>query len=227
VAEYDDDPEAFADKYYPRQGVHSYPVQTRISRERENLDYYSGRFEDKIEDVVQAESSLALLEQDVLVRVLAMRPTPGRVPWPRKLRQLHLDQFEAQVRRELDEYQVRRVQHLKWVQGEYEQELAQAPCGEDAQDEQMLIERQARWATMTPEEIEREQEAKSPYPSGFEEGRFTIQDIIAALKGITRRRGTGLGGCPLAVVGLVSELPSAPVNHGRHPQRPACCLSSC
>ncbi len=82
LAEYDADPQKFADKYYPRQGVDSYPVQTTISRERERYAQLADRQEARRQRLTDAEANLVVVEAEVCEQILAMRETAGRMPWP-------------------------------------------------------------------------------------------------------------------------------------------------
>ncbi|RSV14630.1 MULTISPECIES: hypothetical protein [Sphingomonas] len=86
VSLYDASPSAYANEYYRGMDVDSYPVQTRIGRDREELAYYERRAPERIVELAEAEAHLSQVEDEVLLKVLAMRPTTGRVPWPRRLR---------------------------------------------------------------------------------------------------------------------------------------------
>ena len=87
-AELDDfhrDPEAYAADRYGNHGVDSYPVQTRTSRLADDVAYRSSRISEIERDLPDAEAALVAVEADVLAEVLAMRPSTGRVPWPKPL----------------------------------------------------------------------------------------------------------------------------------------------
>lgn len=89
IDEYEDDPIRFADLNYPGHGVHSYPVQTKMERTRENLSYRLGRMAVYIADVASAELHKVEVEREIIKLLEGMRPgTPGRVDWPQEPRSL-------------------------------------------------------------------------------------------------------------------------------------------
>ncbi len=80
---YERDPRGWADKLYgSRCTLDSYPVITRSTRIRDALERGMVRRPLRALDLRNAERRLCLLEEDIMVRVSAMRPTGGRVPWP-------------------------------------------------------------------------------------------------------------------------------------------------
>lgn len=85
LADFYSDPSGFARRYYGSHGVDSYPVQTTISREHERLDYNQRRKEARLAELAEAEVNLAEVEAAVLGEVAVMRPSKGRVQWPRSL----------------------------------------------------------------------------------------------------------------------------------------------
>ncbi|MCA8484832.1 hypothetical protein LGM85_12905 [Burkholderia multivorans] len=95
---YDINPYAYADEYYSGRGVDSYPVQTGINRDREELDYYQRRAPERIVELAEAETNLARVEDEVLISVLKMRPSTGRVPWPRPLKSLESERYQVELR---------------------------------------------------------------------------------------------------------------------------------
>lgn len=83
IADYESDPLGFADRFYRGHGWDSYPVQTTISRERERLAYNERRVPERITELAEAEANLEAVEEAVLLRVINMRDSKGRIPWPK------------------------------------------------------------------------------------------------------------------------------------------------
>ena len=80
---YERDPRGWADKRYgPQFTLDSYPVITRSTRIRDDLEFRIERRPLRALDLRNAELELFRIEGEVLVRVRGMRPTSGRVPWP-------------------------------------------------------------------------------------------------------------------------------------------------
>ncbi|MGI4794438.1 MAG: hypothetical protein ACRYG8_10260 [Janthinobacterium lividum] len=102
IAEYELDPEAFARKHYGAQGVDSYPVQTNIGRRRESLLYRSGRRELRLDALQVADAALERVQRSVLEQVGAMRPSPGRIPWPKPLMSFEAYKLSVSAQRERD-----------------------------------------------------------------------------------------------------------------------------
>lgn len=85
IAEFEADPERFAELYYRHLAVDSYPVQTTMERTRENLEYRQARMPVYLEAVAAAELLKVKTETEVLDELQALRPrTTGRVAWPRE-----------------------------------------------------------------------------------------------------------------------------------------------
>jgi hypothetical protein len=85
ISEFEKDPVLFAKKYYRNHAVDSYPVQTNISRARENLEYRERRFPEKQKCQGDAERELIDVTEIVIAEVNALRPSSGRVPWPKRV----------------------------------------------------------------------------------------------------------------------------------------------
>ncbi|RVG70917.1 hypothetical protein [Sinorhizobium meliloti] len=83
--EFEADPEGYARRRYGNHGVDSYPVQTRIGRIREKVAYHSTRGEVRQQRIKDAVAELDRVEQEVLAEVAGMRPSAGRVPWPKPI----------------------------------------------------------------------------------------------------------------------------------------------
>lgn len=133
VEEYDADPEAFALRYYQGKPIDSYPVQTRISKDREKLDYYSRRYADKVEDLAAAEDDLIRVEREVLAKVTAMRMTPGREDWPAPLKRFSLEKFGREVAMDLDRQRVLYDERRREIQESYEREIAEIDAAYEAE----------------------------------------------------------------------------------------------
>lgn len=118
---FDRDPDAFASRHYGRHGVDSYPVQTNISRNRERMCYIDSKRTQRVVDLAQAEANLEAVETAVLAEVSLMRPTAGRVPWPRKLPTFA--NYQEEVTRELEQLRVEHGSYLKRIEANYQAEL--------------------------------------------------------------------------------------------------------
>ena len=82
IAEYDADPQGFADRYYRGKSWDSYPPQTNITRTREGLEYRQRRLIECQEAERDAIENMHRVEAEVLEEVRNMRLSSGRVPWP-------------------------------------------------------------------------------------------------------------------------------------------------
>lgn len=119
---YDLSPEAYANDFYPGKHVDSYPVQTRIQRDREELAYYERRAPERIVELAEAEAHLAKVEDDVLIRVLEMRPSGGRVLWPRKLKPFETERHavELQMAREDERAKAQHTREMERLDAAFE-----------------------------------------------------------------------------------------------------------
>lgn len=177
---FDRDPEAFASRHYGRHGVDSYPVQTNISRNREHLNYIDGKREQRISILAEAEANLELVEATVLAEVSRMRPTAGRVPWPRKLP--NFDDYKEEVTRELQQLRVVHERYLEQIEKDYQAELRALDADRERADAMQLADLRAQRATMTPQQIEKERAATQFVVDGLRSGAFTALDIINYLR---------------------------------------------
>jgi hypothetical protein len=83
IEEFENGPDAYALCRYGRtHGVDSYPVVTRLSRLRADLDRSIDRRAVRAVALRDAESALAATEAETLRIVLGMSPSKGRVSWP-------------------------------------------------------------------------------------------------------------------------------------------------
>ncbi len=97
VSAYSISPQYYADEFYRGMDADSYPVQTRIVRDWEELAYYERRAPERIVELAEAEAALARVEDEVLLKVLAMRPSTGRVPWPRRLKPFETERLASEL----------------------------------------------------------------------------------------------------------------------------------
>ncbi|MFX4087073.1 hypothetical protein ACKU27_18440 [Sphingobium yanoikuyae] len=178
--EYDSDPHGFASRHYGRNGFDSYPVQTNISHNRERIGYIESRREQRITDLAEAEANLERVEAEVLAEVRSMRPTSGRVPWPRRLPSFA--NYKEEVTRELAQLREEHIRYLEDVQAQYEREVAEIEADAERDRAAFALERQIALSRMTPEERARDTAATKAITDGLKSGKFTVMDIIDHLK---------------------------------------------
>lgn len=185
LAEFDADPQAYASKRYGNHGVDSYPVQTRIERQREELDYRTRNLPRKYDELAETEQHLADVEAEVLRELGAMRPnTPGRVPWPAPLptfkrrRELMLDAWNRMLR-EHAEHQAR--------------EAAEFEARQRVEDARLAEESEREWAEwrqgISPEERVALAEWAQRFQAAIAAGKFTFADFLEHLRSRNRGRG--------------------------------------
>lgn len=182
--EFDTDPDGFASRHYGRNGVDSYPVQTNICRARERMDYIDSRRDRRVVDLAEAESNLELVEAAVLSEVSRMKPTAGRVPWPRRLPSFA--NYKDEVARELEQCRREHERYLQEVEADYQAEMRAIEMQRDREDVAYLAEVRARRAAMTPEQLERDKAASKFITEGLRSGAFTALDIINHLRANTK-----------------------------------------
>lgn len=86
IAEYERDPAGYARRRYgPMHGVDSYPCTTRLQRLRDAVDQSVARRALRAHDLDEAERRLRQIEDEIAGEVANMRPSPGRIPWPKPL----------------------------------------------------------------------------------------------------------------------------------------------
>lgn len=180
VAEYDSDPNGFAARHYGRNSVDSYPVQTNIERNRESISYHERRRHERLRELAQLELELLRIEQQVLVEVIRMRITPGRVPWPRALPPFNKfrAQFEAEMKREDEQWRIERASD----DAEFERLLAEeeAALGAESKREDERLVRDL--SAMTPEQYAKYRAWADYFVTGLRSGSLTMQDILAQLR---------------------------------------------
>lgn len=179
VGEFEADPEGFASRNYGRNGVDSYPVQTTISRERERIDYHERRRDERICELAELESELLRTEAQVLVEVMQMRPTPRRVPWPRRLPAFtkFREQFEEEMRREDERWRIQRAND----DAEFERMIAEEEEALEEARERGDEEHRRSLAGMTPAEYANYRAWADYFVEGLRSGSLTMSDILAQL----------------------------------------------
>lgn len=192
VAEFDADPVAFAAKKYPRHTVDSYPVQTHISRKREDVLYRTKRIPERWIELADAEANLATVEAEVLAEVAGMRPSSGRLPYPSPL-----PTFEVQREAKISEHQALVIQakadhvlYLAEIERESQEEDAELQRQSDIQDEQFREERRLELASMTEEERQVLFAQEARFNELLRSGKVTFLDVLAYLnKKIAEKNG--------------------------------------
>lgn len=161
IAEYEADPQRFADRYYRGMAWDSYPPQTNISREREGLEYRQRRILECRDEEREAIANMRRVETDVLNEVHNMRPSSGRVPWPRgPLTKAELRAIEAEEEREWREEDRRQREEDR----QHEREQARLDREEKRREEE---EWRREISAMSPEERKQmRSEAKRLLESG-------------------------------------------------------------
>tara|TARA_B100000745_G_C20125455_1_gene385465 strand:- start:352 stop:1065 length:714 start_codon:yes stop_codon:yes gene_type:complete len=181
IAEYEADPKAFAQKYYGNNPVDSYPVQTNISRCKENLERRRSRRAERLDALKWAKKNLEDIEQQVLQEVNCMRQgTPGRVPWPDPPLDLE------EIRRIEDEAMRRMEKNDEKKRLEIERDLeAEAIENERiSQEEQAIVDKEWQMALekMSPKERKKAKNAIKNIYDGLRFGEITPSQIIEYLK---------------------------------------------
>jgi hypothetical protein len=182
--EFHDDPARFAELYYPQvaDGPDSYPVQTRISRTREELEYKTERMPVYIQRVIDAECSMFAAEQDVLATLGGMRAdTSGRVDWPVEPRSL--DEFRTEV---LQDFKRNRNAHRRFVlqrvkkrAEQVEQRKNERAAMMQETEELMKI----KLALMPPMKASVFRSVFDSLKAAMEKGEFTGADVMALADG--------------------------------------------
>lgn len=179
IDEFEADPEAFAAKHYRGHGVDSYPVTTTIARSRERLAYNIRRQPVRIERLAEAERALVAVEEEVLREVEAMRPTKGRVSWPKPLPSMK--RFR-EMREEADR---------RWEERRQREEAAWAVkqaanderrrIEQDRQNKIEIAEYRRQFALLPPEEQARQRDASQKIIDLVESGQVSTTDLFAAV----------------------------------------------
>jgi hypothetical protein len=185
LADFERDPDAFAQRHYPGNGVDSYPVQTRIARLRELFPIIVASQAEKKRAVDDAVEGLAIAESEVLKELAGMRPgTKGRVPWPKPIPSIET------LRRVMEKEE--REASAKYAR-QWERQQAEDRASE-LRDERKLrarqkmedLQMQKEWreeiAKLSPEEAAEKVKAINDLADALERGEFTVMDLIAHLQ---------------------------------------------
>lgn len=185
VADFEADPELYARRYYPGHGVDSYPVQTRISRLREDIAHRRRRRPEEVEAWRTAEAETDRVEAEVLAEVQRMRPSEGRVPWPvrpgaameREAREA-LDRIRHEAETTWERVQAYRAQ----LHQQMDAELAQIDAEFEKEAEAFRAEHRAEIEAMEPAAREAYLARWNAFVQALEEGRVTAVDVIEHLR---------------------------------------------
>lgn len=180
LAEFEGDPHGFAERHYRGHGVDSYPVQTTIDRERERIGYHERRRDERIRELAELESELMRIEEQVLVEVAHMRPTSGRVPWPRQLPPFKKfrEQFEAEMRREDERWRAQRAKD----DAEFERLMAEEEARLEEQSEREYERLRKDIAAMSATEYAHFRAWADYIVDGLRSGSLTMGDILKRLQ---------------------------------------------
>lgn len=184
IAEFEDDPEAFAAKYYRGQGVDSYPVQTMISRTRESLARRMAKRHESVPALCDAEENLVNVEREVLAEVTAMKPSAGRVPWPRKLRSFEKHKLGREIEDERERRRFEADQEKRRREDEIEDARQDA---EDTRrsaisDAEYVADMRADYAALSPQQRAAEEAKSRQIAADLKAGRITMADITGAIR---------------------------------------------
>lgn len=181
IGEFEADPEAYARRRYGRHAVDSYPVQTRIGRQREDLDYRTRNLPRKYDELAAADENLATVEAEVRVALMSMRPnTPGRVPWPAPLPSFERHREEAAAAHERSLALAKEAHAATLAALEEHHRLV----GE-ALDKQNAIEWEAwrkEFATLPPEHRAEVRRLTKALVDALQARTITFTDVVQALQ---------------------------------------------
>ncbi|MGX5873003.1 hypothetical protein MJ547_04475, partial [Burkholderia gladioli] len=179
--EFEADPEGYARRRYGRNPVDSYPVQTRIERQREDLDYRTRNLPRKHDELADADEHLAAVEAEVRVALMSMRPnTPGRVPWPSPLPSFQQHREEAAAARARAHARAME-QHAATLAAleEHHRKVAEAL---DKENEIELAAWRERFAALPPEQQAESRRMAKALVTALQDGTITFADVLEALR---------------------------------------------
>lgn len=180
VEAYDDDPAGFAARYYRNHEWDSYPVQTNVATNRSRMEYHEQRCDERIRELAVLESELLRIEAQVLVEVTRMRPTTGRVPWPRKMPAMKRFQedLEAEMEREDELWRQERAED----DAEFERILAEDEASLEAENERADDEMRQSIAAMSSTEYANYRAWADYFVEGLRSGTLSMQDVLAQIR---------------------------------------------
>ncbi len=180
MAQFDANPTLYAKDHYGKHGVESYPVQTRILRLREAIEFREMRLPQKYKELKAAELNLELVEANVFDEVLRMKPTPGRIPWPDKL--ATFDEFRIQTERRWKiELRASAAEKAKTDVEEaqrwsaWDKKFAEERRKSDEEIDDIM-------AKLSPEARQEYREYAKRMSSDLKSGRITFAEILGALR---------------------------------------------
>lgn len=144
------------------------------------MDYIDRKREQRVIDLAEAEANLELVEAAVLAEVSQMRPTAGRVPWPRKLPSFA--NYQDEVARELEQCRLEHERYLREVEADYQAEMRALEEEQERDGAAFLAEVRAERAATTPEQLAKDKAATKFILDGLQSGAFTALDIINHLR---------------------------------------------
>jgi hypothetical protein len=179
--EYDSDPGAYAANHYSNKEWDSYPVQTRIGKYRDKIDRHQWRHPERIQELAEAEAALMRLEAEILVEVLNMRPSSGRVPWPRKLPKWtkFVEAFEAEMEREEERWRRANAIRDREIQDWLAKEDAKIEAYQRESEEMMRRD----LAKMTPEQYARWRAFADRISNAIKTGEIGATEILQMARG--------------------------------------------
>ncbi|MGD9615685.1 MAG: hypothetical protein AB7H90_10100 [Alphaproteobacteria bacterium] len=184
IAEYESDPREFATKYYSGHGVESYPVQTNISRNHSGIEYRQSQLVLHKENLRNAEAELEQVTARMLAEVANMRPSRGRVPWPKPLptferfRADTLKRWEREERAHEVRYARERAKYQRWE--EYEDARLAKKYERESQQAAKEI---SEWlAQKSPEERQAIKDASEEFLESLKTGRITFAQVLEYLQ---------------------------------------------
>lgn len=178
LAGFDSDPKAYAlDRYGALHGVDSYPVQTRVGRLREAADRRQTRIPDIEMEIIAAERDLERVEEEVFREVSVMRPSTGRVAWPKPLGKFRgaIGRGLANRQKEIDAEPENKAAYLRAIAAERLRDDAIAEEETRKEDEAEA----RRIANLSPEEIEAERASIREFFEHLDARGLSVSDLFS------------------------------------------------
>ena len=132
LAAFDRDPDRWAQTNYPGNDKDSYPVQTHISRARDSLARKKDRRPREMQELWESQENLALVEREVLEKLESMRPTEGRVPWPKPIRSV--EEAMRDLERDLARWKAEAEKEKRKREEQYSREDARDAAKKEAEN---------------------------------------------------------------------------------------------
>lgn len=180
VNEYQANQEAFAANHYGNNPPDSYPVQTNIARCIEGIEYRTERRSRYQRNLGDAVSTLQAVEREVQAEVRGMRPSSGRVPWPKDLppMSVHIDAL-IELREEEDrQYQIERAADQAECDAWEASELERLDAESEREDARAAQEWRDKLASLSAADREKLERANAELLAKLKSGEITVWDII-------------------------------------------------